>query len=67
MTKQEAGQLGGLSTFKKYGKKHMRKIGKLGATATWTLYKLVPVGTYNFAMVDKNTGEVKAFMIQWRM
>ena len=35
MTKQEAGRLGGLTTFQKDGKKYMREIGKKGAHVFW--------------------------------
>lgn len=67
MTKQEAGQLGGLSTFRKYGKKYMRQIGKKGAQAFWQKYHLVPVGTANFAIVNRETGVVIGTMLSWRM
>ena len=67
MTKAEAGRLGGKSTLRRYGKAHMREIGKQGAKVTWSTYKLVPFGTANFAMTNRLTGEVVATIIQWRM
>ena len=67
MTKSQAGQLGGLSTYRKYGKKHMRKIGKRGAEVFWSKYHLVPVGTANFAIVNRETGVVIGTMLAWRM
>lgn len=71
MTKQQAGQLGGLSTFKKYGKSHMRNIGAQGAKVTWSRYSLKPVGTSNYAMVNRETGEIKAVLnsanFSWQM
>lgn len=54
--------LGGQATFHKYGKKHMRKIGKDGATATWSKYDLIAVGTHSYAMVDRQTGKIKAIL-----
>lgn len=62
MTKSEAGRLGGLATLKKYGRKHFVEAGRLGAQRTWSKYQLVPYRTSNFAMVDRETGEVKAFL-----
>lgn len=53
---------GGKTTSKKYGKDHMRAIGKKGAESTWAKYTLQPVGLNNFALVEKETGEVKAYL-----
>jgi hypothetical protein len=33
MTPQESGKLGGLATFRKHGKEHMARIGRLGFNA----------------------------------
>ena len=60
MTKSEAGRLGGQATAKKHGTAHMKAIGRRGADATWAKYNLVPVGTSQYAMVDKQTNEIKA-------
>jgi len=71
MTKAEAGRLGGTSTFKKHGKTHMQNIGKKGATKTWTLYTLKPIGQSHYAMVNRLTNEIKTIVNQdnfsWRM
>lgn len=60
MNKRQAGRLGGLETVRKYGIEHMRRIGKKGARATWSKYKLAPVGTSDFAMVERATGKIVA-------
>lgn len=70
MTKSESGRLGGMATFAKYGKKHMKAIGKLGGIAFHNKYRLVPVGVNLFAIVDRQTDEFKAFTAkqpEWRM
>ena len=56
-----AGRIGGQSTLKKYGSDHFRKIGILGAATTWKRYGLKPVGTSQYAMVHRETNEIKAF------
>ena len=58
----KAGRRGGKQTLKLYGVKHMKKIGAAGAKTTWSRYGLKPVGTSQFAMVDRETNEVKAFL-----
>ena len=67
MTKRQAGRLGGLATFKKHGREHMRRIGKLGARAMWTNNKLVPIGTSNFAIVRRSDNVVVGYMQKWSM
>lgn len=71
MNKQQAGHLGGVSTFKKYGSTHMKTIGLQGAKRTWELYSLKPVGAGNYAMVHRETNTIKAFVnsanFDWRM
>ena len=62
LVKQKAGRLGGISTFKKYGVEHFRKIGLNGARVTHSRYRLTPTGLNDFAMIDRATGEVKAFL-----
>jgi hypothetical protein len=57
-----AGRLGGLATLRKYGREHFRKIGARGALITWLTYSLHPVGTSRFAMVNRETGEIKAML-----
>ena len=67
MTKSEAGKLGGLSTFKKHGKGHMRRIGKNGAKVTWDRYSMKPIGQSQYAMVRKSDNIIIAIMNRWEM
>lgn len=67
MNKSEAGKLGGLSTFMKHGKAHMRQIGKQGAKVTWDLYSMKPIGQSQYAMVRKSDNIIVAIFNQWRM
>lgn len=62
LTKAQAGQLGGQSTLAKHGNAFFQRIGKAGARVTWSRYRLIPTGLQDFAMVNKQTGEVKAFL-----
>jgi hypothetical protein len=59
-SKQQAGSLGGRETVRKYGPKHMAEIGKRGAAVTWARYSLAPVGSSGWAMVERNTGTIRA-------
>jgi len=61
MTKSQAGQLGGLTTLKRYGKKHMSEIGKQGARVFWETYTLSPIGLTKFAIVNRKTRIIKSF------
>jgi hypothetical protein len=61
-TKQTAGQIGGRSTVAKHGRQHMQQIGKRGAAVTWTRYHLSPIGQSGWAMVNRESGEVKTFI-----
>lgn len=68
MTKAEAGRLGGTSTFRKHGKKHMQDIGKRGARTFWKLYRITPYGTSDFAIIRRSDNEFIGTMSgQWRM
>lgn len=71
MNKSQAGRLGGLSTLRKHGKKHMQNIGKQGAAVTWSRYTLKPVGQSQYAMVNRQDNTIKAIInpnnFQWRM
>lgn len=58
MNKKEAGKLGGLATYKKYGREWMVKIGKRGAAVFYQRYFLQPTNLNDFAIVNKETGEV---------
>lgn len=62
MSKSESGRKGGQQTLRRHGKQHFKKIGAQGAKVTWTRYGLKPVGTSQFAMVHRETGEIKAFL-----
>lgn len=59
MSKAEAGRLGGLATVAKHGAQHMQAIGKRGAAALWQRYGLRPFQLTGWALVDKQTGEIK--------
>lgn len=56
MTKSEAGKKGGNSTVKNHGRKYMKELGRKGAAAFHAKYKLTPIGTSDFAIVDRATG-----------
>lgn len=57
-----AGRRGGHATVAKYGAAHMRTIGAQGAKVFHSRYRLTPVGTSQFAIVNRETNEVKAFL-----
>lgn len=57
MTKAQAGRIGGMKTHEKYGSEYMREIAKRGAKAFHAKYKLQPVGTSDFLIVHRDTGE----------
>jgi hypothetical protein len=61
-TKQTAGQIGGRATLAKYGRKYMQQIGTAGARSTWARYRLIPVGQSGWAMVRRDSGEIKTFI-----
>jgi len=62
LTKKQAGQKGGKSTFSKYGPEHMREIGRRGAVAMHAKYKLEPWGLNDFALVERETNVIKTWM-----
>jgi len=61
-TKQSAGRLGGQATVARHGPGHMAKIGRKGAQALHDRYNLTPFGIGDFALVNKETGQVRAFL-----
>lgn len=61
MTKAEAGRLGGLATKEKYGSDYFKRLGEKGAQAFHSKYKLMPAMMNDFAIVDRQTGEIVAF------
>lgn len=56
LTKAQAGSLGGITTYRKYGSDHMRQIGRKGAVLMHAKYELRPVGTSDFILVNRETG-----------
>ena len=60
--KAAAGHKGGKRTVKKYGKRYMRRLGAWGGHRTRSTYQLVPVDQNDFAMVHRETGQVKAYL-----
>lgn len=58
--KQKAGQRGGLATLARHGQTHFQTIGRRGAFVTWSRYSLAPVNQSQYAMVDRQTGKIKA-------
>ena len=60
MTKSEAGRLGGLATARKHGKEYMAAIGRRGAQTTQERYMTVPVGTSQYALVNRQTNKIVA-------
>jgi hypothetical protein len=62
MDRKQAGSKGGQETVKRHGTQHMSKIGKRGAASTWQRYHLSPIGQSGWAMVDRETGNVKTLV-----
>ncbi len=60
--RRDAGSKGGKTTVKRYGKRHMKKLGKWGAHRMHATYRLVPVDLNDFALVHRKTGETKAYL-----
>jgi len=60
--RSDAGRRGGMRTLEKYGADHFRRIGAIGAKVFHRRYRLTPVGLDNFAIVNRETNEVKAFL-----
>ena len=60
--RSEAGRRGGMRTLEKHGIDHFKKIGAIGAQVLHQRYRLAPVGQDNFALVNRQTNEVKAFL-----
>jgi hypothetical protein len=58
--KQKAGRLGGLATVARHGRPYMAAIGRRGAAALWRRYALLPYELSKYALVDRETGKVKA-------
>jgi hypothetical protein len=58
----DAGRKGGKTTVKRYGKRHMKKLGRWGAHRMHATYRLEPVALNDFALVHRETGAVKAYL-----
>jgi hypothetical protein len=56
-----AGSKGGKKTLKRYGKRYMKKLARWGGHALHRTYRMVPVDQNDFAFVNRETGQVKAF------
>lgn len=57
-----AGAKGGRRTVKRYGKRYMKRLARWGAHRMHSMYRITPVGTCQYALVNKETGQVKAFL-----
>lgn len=57
-----AGAKGGKRTVKRYGKRYMKKLARWGAHRMHSLYQLTPVDLNDFALVHRETGEIKAYL-----
>ena len=57
MNKAQAGSIGGQATVKKYGKSYMKQLARKGAEAFHKKYRLSKLGTSDFAIVNRETGE----------
>jgi hypothetical protein len=57
-----AGRKGGKRTAKRYGKRYMRRLGRWGAHRMHSTYSLTPVDLNDFALVHKETGQIKAYL-----
>jgi hypothetical protein len=57
MTKSQAGSIGGNATVKKYGRSYMSTLAAKGAKAFHAKYKLQKLGTSDFAIVYRESGE----------
>lgn len=57
-----AGRKGGTRTVKRYGKRYMRRLGKWGAHRMHSTYRITPIGTCQYALVHRETGQIKAYL-----
>ena len=57
-----AGSWGGKQTAKLYGKRYMRKLAKYAAHRLHSIYRLEPVLLNDFALVNRQTNQVKALL-----
>lgn len=66
LTRSEAARRGGLALVKIHGLTHMSKIASLGGIALHKKYELRPVGSCDFVLVNRETGEVNPKTINGR-
>jgi hypothetical protein len=57
-----AGRRGGVVTLARHGRAHFKKIGAIGAKVFHDRYRLEPVYLNDFAIVNRVTNEVKAYL-----
>lgn len=57
-----AGARGGQRTVKRYGKRYMKKLAKLGAHAMHSKYRREPVLLNDFAIIERRTGKAVALL-----
>ena len=58
--RREYGRRGGMATYSKHGRDHMQKIGRRGAAVFWKRYTMRPLGTSDFAIIERETDQVIA-------
>lgn len=57
-----AGRRGGNETLRRHGAEHFKKIGEKGARTFHARYRFTPTGLNDFAIANRATGEVVAFL-----
>lgn len=57
MDKKACGRLGGRETVRLYGLEYMHQLAVKAATAMHAKYRLQAISLYDFALVDRETGE----------
>lgn len=62
LTRKEVASLGGKAVYKKYGSSYMSKIGRLGFKAMLQKYELQPYSVNDWAIVDRATGKIVAYL-----
>lgn len=60
--RKDAGARGGAATLARHGRAHFKKIGAIGAKVFHDRYRLEPVDLNDFAIVHRETNEVKAYL-----
>lgn len=60
--RSDAGRVGGRQTLANHGREHFQKIGRAGAKVFHSRYRLDPIGSSDFAIVHRETGEVRALL-----